>query len=168
MGSESSKEKHFSREEYPYGRSSYTVEDLLQSSAFTTWKLRFEQSDVFQKYQTLPEKLPMEVERDLLDRLIKDHIDTLAAEVKQQFNNFTEPKSSEFVLMGKPLLLNFIRLFFRFIVLYLLLLYFSIHFISFIFICLYIYSSSTCQIFGPPRTKKRTLVGEMNENGSLF
>lgn len=109
MGSGGSKEKHYSKEAYPYGRSSYRVEELLQSSAYTTWAMEFEHSDAFKKYQTLPEKLPREVERDLLDRHIKENLEQVSAEVKQELEHFTAETSVEKIIAGKPLSFHLLR-----------------------------------------------------------
>lgn len=107
MGQDGSKEKHFSKEAYPNGRSSYRMEELLQSSAYTTWATNFEASDAFKKYQTLPEKLPREVERDLLDRHIKEHYEEFTAAVTKGFDSFSVPTVIPLNLGGRSLSLHY-------------------------------------------------------------
>ncbi|KAH7821022.1 uncharacterized protein MONOS_14626 [Monocercomonoides exilis] len=108
MGTSSSKQKHFDKAAYPYGRSSYRVEELLQSSAYQTWVMEYEKTPEYKTNQTLPEKLPREVERDLLERHCREHAEELTQEVKRQLSIFSQPTVYKFELSGKLIQLNVI------------------------------------------------------------
>ncbi|KAH7816106.1 uncharacterized protein MONOS_5136 [Monocercomonoides exilis] len=106
MGPGSSKQKHFDKSAYPYGRSSYRVEELLQSSAYQTWVMEYEKTPEYKTNQTLPEKLPREVERDLLERHCREHMEELTQEVKRHLSSFSQPVIVKFELSGKLIQLD--------------------------------------------------------------
>ncbi|KAK2961255.1 hypothetical protein BLNAU_3701 [Blattamonas nauphoetae] len=106
MGQGSSKQKHFRKDLYPHGRSSFRVEELLQSAAYQAWVMEYEKTADFKQRQVLPEKLPREVERDLLDRVVQDHLTVVQEAVRQALSTFTEPKYETLTIEGKDLQLH--------------------------------------------------------------